>query len=274
MSFAAIAQLVKGQRPFFLYAFVNGSTETLFTSKRSAMTVSAPGIIGTSWTPSAVKHGKIADNTEAYRAELTLQFPLSDTFARTFLGGLSFRATRITIFKGYENDPDEELIVVYKGEVINVQPDENGTLRLICMTDLAKIQNRGLAAVIQRPCRHVLYGTKCGVDRTDFEVTDTVDSVSDAGRVLFVSAAGAAAANYYRGGVIDWDGRLEMILKHAGSVLTLAAPLTGIASSDTVKIYPGCDLTTTTCAGRFSNLDNHGGFPFILDSPFGGRSIV
>lgn len=274
MSFAAIAQLVKGQRPFFLYAFVNGSTENLFTSKRSAMTVTVPGIVGTTWAPSAIKHGKIADNTEAYRAELLIQFPLSDTFARTFLGGLSFRATRITIWKGYENDPDDELVVAYKGSVINVTPDDNGTIRLACMTDLAKLQNRGLSAVIQRPCRHVLYGTKCGVDRTDFEATDTVTSVSLGGKVLFVAAAGAAAANYYRGGVIDWDGRLEMILKHAGSVLTLAAPLTGIADDDTVKIYPGCDLSTETCAGRFSNLDNHGGFPFILDSPFGGRSIV
>ena len=42
-----------------------------------------------------------------------------------------------------------------------------------------------------------------------------------------------------------------------------------------VEIAPGCDLRRDTCAGRFGNLLNFGGFPDIPGrNPFGGTSII
>jgi hypothetical protein len=48
----------------------------------------------------------------------------------------------------------------------------------------------------------------------------------------------------------------------------------GIAVGQAVTLYPGCDHTTTTCDGKFSNLNNYGGFPHIpTKNPFGGSPI-
>jgi hypothetical protein len=95
---------------------------------------------------------------------------------------------------------------------------------------------------------------------------------------------------WYRGGVLRFGGLLGFITGHAGEVLTLsrpmseltaalAAPETDPESGDplpvTVDIAPGCDLRAATCALKFGNLANFGGFPEIPGrNPLGGGSIV
>ena len=42
-----------------------------------------------------------------------------------------------------------------------------------------------------------------------------------------------------------------------------------------IDMAPGCDLRRDTCAAKFGNLLNFGGFPDIPGrNPFGGTSIV
>jgi hypothetical protein len=42
-----------------------------------------------------------------------------------------------------------------------------------------------------------------------------------------------------------------------------------------VDLAPGCDLRAATCAAKFGNLANFGGFPEIPGrNPLGGGSIV
>ena len=35
------------------------------------------------------------------------------------------------------------------------------------------------------------------------------------------------------------------------------------AVGDTFSVFPGCDKTKTTCAGKFSNIARFRGFPFV-----------
>jgi hypothetical protein len=46
------------------------------------------------------------------------------------------------------------------------------------------------------------------------------------------------------------------------------------APGDTFIAYPGCDKTQSTCSGKFSNLVNFGGSPYIPvpETSFGGVS--
>ena len=274
MTFAAIAQLVSGQRPFFLYAFAKGTTEYLFTNRNFDISWTIPGVTGTLWTPSSISHDRVPDATEAFRSEFTIQVPLTDAFARTFLNGLSYQDLRVTVWKGFLNDPDEELAVVYKGTLISITPDSRGVIRMSFMTAVANLQRKGLAAVIQRPCRHALYGRNCGVVRTSFQLTADVDSVISGGSAVTISEAGAEADGYYSGGVIEFGGQLEMILKHVGTRLDFALAIPTLMVGSSVQISPGCNLTQSVCLNRFNNLENFGGFPFIQDTPFDGRSIV
>jgi hypothetical protein len=84
--------------------------------------------------------------------------------------------------------------------------------------------------------------------------------------------------------------KLGFITDHAGATLTLSRPMPDLAAAiatpdldpDTgeplpvlADIAPGCDLRAATCATKFGNLANFGGFPEIPGrNPFGGSSIV
>ena len=52
-------------------------------------------------------------------------------------------------------------------------------------------------------------------------------------------------------------------------------PETGDPLPLRADLAPGCDLRAATCAAKFGNLPNFGGFPEIPGrNPFGGGSIV
>ncbi len=50
----------------------------------------------------------------------------------------------------------------------------------------------------------------------------------------------------------------------AGSALALMYPLPfAPATGDAFTVYAGCDHTQGTCQGRFNNLANFRGFPYV-----------
>ena len=93
-----------------------------------------------------------------------------------------------------------------------------------------------------------------------------------------------------RSGVLRFGTELGFITDHTGATLTLSRPMPELAAAiatpeldpDTgeplpmlADIAPGCDLRAATCAAKFGNLANFGGFPEIPGrNPFGGSSIV
>lgn len=68
---------------------------------------------------------------------------------------------------------------------------------------------------------------------------------------------------------IEPDGRVyagfrRSVVTHSGSTLTLVTPLPpGIAAGSRVTLYAGCDGALATCKAKFSNVPNHGGYPYI-----------
>lgn len=292
MSFDAIAALISGKRPLWLYEFGRGSARWFFTSARDdvvepAIFYSRPLFYATDplfysrrWHARSISHGRITQAGASYRSELNLQFALSDDFARQFLAPVGIAKTTVTIWHGFLNDPDGQRVIKYKGRIIGGSPSEGGTIDLTCQSELSTLDRKALSGVMQRPCRHALYFGGCGLALADWQLPTPATAIGPSGLNLTVPAAAGAAANYYRGGVVEYAGALELIAAHNGASLTLAAAVPGLADkiaadgSAAIKIAPGCDLSTATCAGVFSNSDNFGGFPFLTDSPFGGGSIL
>ena len=57
-------------------------------------------------------------------------------------------------------------------------------------------------------------------------------------------------------------------------MLTLSRAVPGLLTGAAITLYPGCDHTRATCAAKFANLDNFGGFPWIpTRNPFDGGSL-
>lgn len=291
MSVSDIAALISGKRPIWLYEFAKGNTRWYFTALRDEVIeppifwsrpyyfTTDPLFFTRQWDARTISHGRISQSAHSYRSELLIKMPLSDTFARQFLGPIGFAKTRVTIWHGYANDPDNQRIVKYTGSVVGAKADEGGTIELVCQSELASLDRKALPAVMQRPCRHALYGAGCWLTLADWQVSATATALGASGLNVTVPGASAAADNHYRGGVLEFGDVREMITAHTGSALTLAARVPGLAEaiaadgSAPVKIAPGCNLSTANC-DAFGNIENFGGFPFMADTPFDGRSIL
>ena len=121
---------------------------------------------------------------------------------------------------------------------------------------------------IMSTCGKILYGTDCTVNAATYT---TSGSVSGTPTVNGFDTTLTAADNYYLGGTITFtSGKLAGLsywvrsYVHASGVVRLQTPaLVAPSSGDTFNIIPGCDKSMTTCSGRFGNLANYGGFPFV-----------
>lgn len=269
-------------RPLFLYQFAEGASLWRFTSRAADWVVPGgtfadePG--DTTWTASAISHGNVIQSGDPRRVDLSVTFPLSDPFARRYLGSRGSAVTTLTIFRGHEQVPDE-VVAHWKGRIVSARV-EGVRITLQAESLFTAMRRQGVRAKYQRLCRHVLYAGGCRLDIEDFLVAATATSRS--GLQITVPEAASQPDGWYRGGVLRHAGVPGFIIGHVGSTLTLAGRLPeleaaiddpGVTAS--VGIAPGCDLRRDTCASRFDNLLNFGGFPDIPGrNPFGGSSII
>ena len=279
MSFDTIANLIKGQQPFFLYSFRRNDEEFLFTNKKSQIVRSVSGITGDTWIPEAITHGNIIDTDQSFRAELPISFPMTNQFAFNQLGFFSVNPMKVRILKGFFNDETNELRAQFVGEVISVMTERNsGQITFSCMTDIAALERKGLSQVIQRPCRHALYGAGCGVNINNHKFTASVTSISPNSTFAEVDADPALENGVLRGGILIWQGRYSMIEDNEGNILKLKENLVDLVNavsieSQSVEIAPGCRLTRADCNDKFENILNFGGFPWMSDNPFNGKQV-
>jgi uncharacterized phage protein (TIGR02218 family) len=115
-------------------------------------------------------------------------------------------------------------------------------------------------------CNHALFDAGCGLLKSSFAVSGTVDS----GTVTSITdAALTQASGYFALGYVVITsgvnaGLTRMVRDFGGGVLTLLYPLPdGCAAGDTYTVYPGCDKTQATCRDKFGNLTRFRGFPYV-----------
>jgi hypothetical protein len=112
----------------------------------------------------------------------------------------------------------------------------------------------------------------CGVTAATYGVTGVVDSIEADGLSFDISEASGYAKDYFNLGYAEKSGSpAKMIVDHSGSTIHLRQVMVGLAQSDTVTIYPGCDKLMDTCLSKFNNLgndllDRYLGYPYIPSS--------
>jgi uncharacterized phage protein (TIGR02218 family) len=212
------------------------------------------------------------------RDTLDIDFPLSHPFALAQLGISTPQRTHVTIWRSHYGDG--EFRVIFKGSVQGARPDRI-RIRLVVSTVFSSLRNPGLGARMSRTCRHVLYGTACGLVLSEWQADATAEA--HAGTTYTIPLAATFSDVYFAGGLLDYDGALAFIVKHVGDQVTTRTAPPGLADAIdasgglgvAVKIAPGCDRSRPTCETKFANEINHGGAPFMpLKNPFGGNSIV
>lgn len=120
--------------------------------------------------------------------------------------------------------------------------------------------------ILQPTCRHTLFDAGCALNQSSFAANGIVqagstvnklvtnlmqsDSYFDNGRLVFTSGAN--------------DGHICAIKSYVAAAINFTVPLPVAPSAgDAFTAYPGCDKTQATCAAKFSNLANFGGFPYV-----------
>lgn len=168
----------------------------------------------------------------------------------------------------YKNGWKSAPLILEKLFVGNMDVEEvSGSYVKLTIKSLTELLNTSFPAdVYQTACHYPLYGTGCGVNRTNFAENSIVQSGSTKKQL---NCSLTKVAGYYQNGIVEFTSGTNINIKksiklHTSGVITLSTPLQYAPQvGDTFAIFAGCDKTMATCKGKFNNLDNFSGTPFI-----------
>jgi uncharacterized phage protein (TIGR02218 family) len=116
-------------------------------------------------------------------------------------------------------------------------------------------------------CRYALFGPGCTLTKSSFTVGTTVTGSTNN---QFLTTTDVHPADYFSLGSVLFNtganAGLELMVRqsYSNGSLSLLTPFPFlILNGDTATLTPGCDHVNTTCAAKFGNLLNFGGFPYI-----------
>lgn len=292
MAFSDYIARVFGRRPVWLYEITVAGQSFHLSAKATGHTTGANRPddtfpTGQQFLPSAIRRGEIIESSLANRVDTWVRIPTFEPAIQALLDRGDNDSATIKIWQGYLGDPDEEYLVRFVGRVTSVEPTLILTT-LNCEPDMTEMSRSSVAQLMQRPCRHAHYFTNsdgggCGLNLADFQQAAPATSVN--GFDVTVPLAALQPDGAFLAGIFEYNGIEYMIENHEGEVLSLEAEVPGLADDIAadlalsvpvgvdVLIAEGCNLTSERC-NEFANIENFGGFRWMLDTPFDGRSIA
>ncbi|MGC1547219.1 MAG: phage BR0599 family protein [Rhodanobacter sp.] len=221
----------------------------------------------------AITRSAIEMSTDLEKAQITVTVPLSLTLLDYFRPVAPLQKVLVTILRTQRGAATASTI--WSGALANVESNQH-TVTLTVQSRFAAQANNGLRQKWQKPCPRVLYNPDCGVSRVAFRANGTLIAVS--GRTIRANAFAQKPNGYFVGGYIEWVTNgvtfVAFVIDHTADTLTLLT-LPQLSVGSAVSAYPGCDHSTGTGGcGRFNNMVNYGGQPYIpLKNPVGSNKI-
>jgi uncharacterized phage protein (TIGR02218 family) len=135
--------------------------------------------------------------------------------------------------------------------------------------------NRAGGRAYMRHCPAVLGDGRCRFDLTQpgYRVEWRPVEVERGQRFVFANGGGVQSRWFERGRLFVLEGAgsgLEGVIKHdqmdarGRRIIELWAPVRAqVASGEMVRLEAGCDKRAETCQGKFANIANFRGFPFV-----------
>lgn len=157
-------------------------------------------------------------------------------------------------------------VVIFSGRVSDVSGSRS-QVRVSIKSDLELLNVSSPRNIYQAGCMRTLYDGGCKAERERFTLNGMV-------------AAGNNSANGFKTNLTQPDKWFEQGVvkftggRNAGLTRTVKTYRNGAVEfalrlpdvprvGDAFKIYPGCDKTKETCAGKFDNVVHFRGFPYI-----------
>jgi len=156
-------------------------------------------------------------------------------------------------------------VTMFHGRVSTIDSVGRTQAQITVASDLVILDYDMPRNIYSPTCVHTLYDSGCGVIRGAYSASGTVGVGSTAGAIN----TSVAAAGHVQGSILFTSGvnanvRATVKSVIAGATLALMYPLPSPpATGDAFTVAFGCDHTRGTCQGRFNNLANFRGFPFV-----------
>ena len=245
-----------------LYAFHSASAAFHLTPHEFAVDLGGQRYLSTPIGRSALSLG-----AEATKTALQLRLPPDHALVSHLLASaLGGEVTAITLRLARQVQGSWQITGTrWLGRVLGVEIADDAA-QVACESAQVSLKRVGLRRLYSRQCTHVLYSDACGAQ--PIPQSATVQSV--AGRRVEVAGGTPPTllAALPGGLLLLANGARHMIVGADAAGVELLAPLL-LPAGAVVQLVAGCDHSTTTCANRFNNLDNYGGFPFLPNkNPF------
>lgn len=265
MSYVDREQSAHTGHPLELYRFTLGDQQWLYTSADHEVAYGAD-----LYQPVYVRRGGFTRGGDARKSTLEIEVSAVNDVALLFRSGWLSGLLVVTIYRHHHGDSDYS--VLWKGRITGCKW-AGSTATLTSDSVFSLFQRAGLRRVYQVGCPHVLFGAACGLDAAAWAHTALVTSVN-VNQVVMAGVTGLDAS-YFTGGMFRLGDEYRLIVGQSGDVLTLLDRIPGLAPGMAATAWPGCSRSTATCAGKFDNIDNYGGLPFLpAKNPFSGDALV
>lgn len=252
---------VAGGLPVRLYEFVHGGTvHYRYTSADRPVQAD-----NHEWAPLAISDEGIAAGTD--NDELTITLPASAGVCQLYTGVPPSSAVRVKIHAFHFDDTDKGVITLWHGSVTNRKRTGAEIAEFSCSSLAATFNRTGVRLSWGRSCPYALYDQNCRVIPAHHAIESEISGITDG--LLRTSLPDGIPEGWLNGGYIEYhlNGVTERrgIRVHKEGTLSLFGGVAGLKNGISLKLYPGCDLTTETCESKFNNLLNYGGIPHLPD---------
>lgn len=176
---------------------------------------------------------------------------------------------KLTVWRAHSAQPGTPIVGavrLFGGDVGEAEVTVADGIKIPAQNELAVLDRKVPRAVFQPGCDRSVFDAGCGLSRSAFLYTGSMQAGSESARIL---TSTGAAAGYYTGGEMrilsgPSAGARRTVKRHeAGGVLVLAYPLPrGVAAGNSFQLWPGCNGTSARCA-EFGNTARFRGEPFI-----------
>jgi len=255
-------------QPVELYVFTIGAEVFYYTSAEDTVTWAAQQYVSRQITRTDPAQ---ADGDR--KQELTVTLQSEDPVCARFIGVVPGQSMFLDILRFHRADTQAEN--VWSGKIIGVSFKLRGAVcEMSGMTSEAALNRTIPRFKYQGLCNHVLYDLNCKMLKASYQHTSTISAVD--GRTVTINGINTAEGDQWPvGGYIDFGSSdYRLITAQTGDVLSLILPFSVDVVGQSVDVYAGCDHTLATCAAKFSNNLNYGGYAFVPTlNPF-NASIV
>lgn len=185
-------------------------------------------------------------------------------FHNGVLDGARFKLQRV-FMDGHSVDHRDTVITLFEGRIIEPEFDRN-MIQASVASDVDVLAVKMPRNLYQPSCLNSLFDTACGLLRSEYAMTTTIEAGSSLNRLVCNLNQ---PQGYFTQGVVEFmtgqnQGLKCTIRLHESGALLLTLPLRdAVKIGDEVKVYPGCDKRLETCINRFNNRDSFRGMPFV-----------